>query len=238
MLDGNSGLSSEKISHNPWSLRCHKQQLSRMRSESKERKLYSILREGHWVHQVAAAVPAYIPHSCWKQLGLCFPWLVLRIMFSSSIAQSCIKFFFLLFPTSQTNTTDFWHWCSEKPRFWLVSCIWFLLLDFLWVGLCFLELSSSSHETLPSSRRGSSLLSNSLGRSYDRPCHLSWVSSSSTVSFWKWWPELHTVQKMVNQRFNFHWHTVLLCLYFLIICGTHSCCKCCLFVPTSHSWLL
>lgn len=25
MLDGNSGLSSEKISHNPWSLRCHKQ---------------------------------------------------------------------------------------------------------------------------------------------------------------------------------------------------------------------
>ena len=43
MLDGNSGLSSEKISHNPWSLRCHKQQLSRMRSESKDRKLYSIL---------------------------------------------------------------------------------------------------------------------------------------------------------------------------------------------------
>uniref|UniRef100_A0A8C0AI06 Uncharacterized protein n=1 Tax=Bos mutus grunniens TaxID=30521 RepID=A0A8C0AI06_BOSMU len=29
--------------HNPWSLRCHKQQLSRMRSESKDRKLYSIL---------------------------------------------------------------------------------------------------------------------------------------------------------------------------------------------------
>lgn len=43
MLDGNSGLSSERISHNPWSLRCHKQQLSRMRSESKDRKLYSIL---------------------------------------------------------------------------------------------------------------------------------------------------------------------------------------------------
>lgn len=43
MLDGNSGVSSEKISHNPWSLRCHKQQLSRMRSESKDRKLYSIL---------------------------------------------------------------------------------------------------------------------------------------------------------------------------------------------------
>lgn len=45
MLDGNSGLSSEKISYNPWSLRCHKQQLSRMRSESKDRKLYSILWE-------------------------------------------------------------------------------------------------------------------------------------------------------------------------------------------------
>ena len=43
MLDGNSGLGSEKISHNPWSLRCHKQQLSRMRSQSKDRRLYSIL---------------------------------------------------------------------------------------------------------------------------------------------------------------------------------------------------
>lgn len=43
MLDWNSGLTSEKISHNPWSLRCHKQQLSRMRSESKDRKLFSIL---------------------------------------------------------------------------------------------------------------------------------------------------------------------------------------------------
>lgn len=43
MLDWNSGISSEKISHNPWSLRCHKQQLSRMRSESKDRKLFSIL---------------------------------------------------------------------------------------------------------------------------------------------------------------------------------------------------
>nr|XP_040059636.1 inositol hexakisphosphate kinase 1 isoform X1 [Gasterosteus aculeatus aculeatus]XP_040059637.1 inositol hexakisphosphate kinase 1 isoform X1 [Gasterosteus aculeatus aculeatus]XP_040059638.1 inositol hexakisphosphate kinase 1 isoform X1 [Gasterosteus aculeatus aculeatus]XP_040059639.1 inositol hexakisphosphate kinase 1 isoform X1 [Gasterosteus aculeatus aculeatus] len=40
MLDWNSGLSSEQISHNPWSLRCHKQQLSRMRSESKDRKLF------------------------------------------------------------------------------------------------------------------------------------------------------------------------------------------------------
>ncbi|XP_034440351.1 inositol hexakisphosphate kinase 1 isoform X1 [Hippoglossus hippoglossus] len=40
MLDWNSGLTSEKISHNPWSLRCHKQQLSRMRSESKDRKLF------------------------------------------------------------------------------------------------------------------------------------------------------------------------------------------------------
>lgn len=43
MLDWNSGVSSEKISYNPWSLRCHKQQLSRMRSESKDRKLFSIL---------------------------------------------------------------------------------------------------------------------------------------------------------------------------------------------------
>ncbi|KAM7421966.1 hypothetical protein PAMA_010170 [Pampus argenteus] len=33
MLDWNSGFSSEKISHNPWSLRCHKQQLSRMRNK-------------------------------------------------------------------------------------------------------------------------------------------------------------------------------------------------------------
>lgn len=45
MLDWNSGLTSEKISHNPWSLRCHKQQLSRMRSESKDRKLFSILSQ-------------------------------------------------------------------------------------------------------------------------------------------------------------------------------------------------
>lgn len=58
MLDGNSGLSSEKISYNPWSLRCHKQQLSRMRSESKDRKLYSILWEANRVRQVAAAVLA------------------------------------------------------------------------------------------------------------------------------------------------------------------------------------
>ncbi|XP_021265544.1 inositol hexakisphosphate kinase 1 isoform X3 [Numida meleagris] len=50
MLDGNSGLSSEKISHNPWSLRCHKQQLSRMRSESKERKLYKFLLLENVVH--------------------------------------------------------------------------------------------------------------------------------------------------------------------------------------------
>uniref|UniRef100_A0A8C9RJU3 Kinase n=1 Tax=Scleropages formosus TaxID=113540 RepID=A0A8C9RJU3_SCLFO len=41
--DGNSGLSSEKISHNPWSLRCLKQQLSHMRSEFKHRKLYKFL---------------------------------------------------------------------------------------------------------------------------------------------------------------------------------------------------
>ncbi|KAF7693146.1 hypothetical protein HF521_008462 [Silurus meridionalis] len=50
MLDGNSGLSTEKISHNPWSLRCHKQQLSRMRSESKERKLYKFLLLENVVH--------------------------------------------------------------------------------------------------------------------------------------------------------------------------------------------
>lgn len=60
MLDGNSGLSSEKISHNPWSLRCHKQQLSRMRSESKDRKLYSILvplPSGHGQTSCWAPVP-------------------------------------------------------------------------------------------------------------------------------------------------------------------------------------
>lgn len=58
MLDGNSGLSSEKISHNPWSLRCHKQQLSRMRSESKDRKLYSILVP---CAQATARPPAGLP---------------------------------------------------------------------------------------------------------------------------------------------------------------------------------
>ncbi|XP_069500291.1 inositol hexakisphosphate kinase 1 [Ambystoma mexicanum] len=50
MLDGNSGLSSEKISYNPWSLRCHKQQLNRMRSESKDRKLYKFLLLENVVH--------------------------------------------------------------------------------------------------------------------------------------------------------------------------------------------
>ncbi|KAM6979746.1 inositol hexakisphosphate kinase 1 [Aplochiton taeniatus] len=50
MLDSNSGLSSEQISHNPWSLRCHKQQLSRMRSESKVRKLYKFLLLENVVH--------------------------------------------------------------------------------------------------------------------------------------------------------------------------------------------
>uniref|UniRef100_A0A8C5G3E9 Kinase n=1 Tax=Gouania willdenowi TaxID=441366 RepID=A0A8C5G3E9_GOUWI len=50
MLDWNSGLSSEKISHNPWSLRCHRQQLSRMRSESKERKLFKFLLLENVVH--------------------------------------------------------------------------------------------------------------------------------------------------------------------------------------------
>ncbi|KAM8868747.1 inositol hexakisphosphate kinase 1 isoform 1-T7 [Synchiropus picturatus] len=50
MLDWNSGVSSEKISHNPWSLRCHKQQLSRMRSESKDRKLFKFLLLENVVH--------------------------------------------------------------------------------------------------------------------------------------------------------------------------------------------
>ncbi|KAL1007786.1 hypothetical protein UPYG_G00091570 [Umbra pygmaea] len=50
MLDGNSGLGSEKISHNPWSLRCHKQQLNRMRSEYKDRKLYKFLLLENVVH--------------------------------------------------------------------------------------------------------------------------------------------------------------------------------------------
>uniref|UniRef100_A0A8C5R848 Kinase n=1 Tax=Leptobrachium leishanense TaxID=445787 RepID=A0A8C5R848_9ANUR len=50
MLDGNSEMSSERISFNPWSLRCHKQQLNRMRSESKERKLYKFLLLENVVH--------------------------------------------------------------------------------------------------------------------------------------------------------------------------------------------
>nr|XP_061814011.1 inositol hexakisphosphate kinase 1 [Nerophis lumbriciformis] len=50
MLDWNSELSTEKISHNPWSLRCHKQQLSRMRSESKDRKLFKFLLLENVVH--------------------------------------------------------------------------------------------------------------------------------------------------------------------------------------------
>ncbi|KAM8930948.1 inositol hexakisphosphate kinase 1 [Pelodytes ibericus] len=50
MLDGNIEMSSERISYNPWSLRCHKQQLNRMRSESKERKLYKFLLLENVVH--------------------------------------------------------------------------------------------------------------------------------------------------------------------------------------------
>ncbi|CAL8403152.1 unnamed protein product [Arctogadus glacialis] len=50
MLDGNSGLGSDKICHNPWSLRCHKQQLSRMRSQSKDRRLYKFLLLENVVH--------------------------------------------------------------------------------------------------------------------------------------------------------------------------------------------
>ncbi|XP_068598545.1 inositol hexakisphosphate kinase 1 [Brachionichthys hirsutus] len=51
MLDWKSGLSSEKISYNPWSLRCHKQQLSRMRSDSKDRKLFKFLLLENVVHR-------------------------------------------------------------------------------------------------------------------------------------------------------------------------------------------
>ncbi|XP_032819004.1 inositol hexakisphosphate kinase 1 [Petromyzon marinus] len=43
MLDGGCSSSSEKISFNPWSLRCHKKQLNRMRSESKDRKMFKFL---------------------------------------------------------------------------------------------------------------------------------------------------------------------------------------------------
>ncbi|XP_055365160.1 LOW QUALITY PROTEIN: inositol hexakisphosphate kinase 1 [Betta splendens] len=50
MLDWNSGVTLEKISHNPWSLRCHKQQLSRMRSESKDRRLFKFLLLENVVH--------------------------------------------------------------------------------------------------------------------------------------------------------------------------------------------
>ncbi|XP_047202789.1 inositol hexakisphosphate kinase 1 isoform X2 [Girardinichthys multiradiatus] len=50
MLDWNSGLASEKISYNPWSLVCHKQQLSRMRSESKDRKPFKFLLLENVVH--------------------------------------------------------------------------------------------------------------------------------------------------------------------------------------------
>uniref|UniRef100_A0A8C6NNH4 Kinase n=1 Tax=Nothobranchius furzeri TaxID=105023 RepID=A0A8C6NNH4_NOTFU len=50
MLDWNSGLTLEKISHNPWSLRCHKEQLSRMRSESTDRKLFKFLLLENVVH--------------------------------------------------------------------------------------------------------------------------------------------------------------------------------------------
>ena len=86
MLDGNSGLSSEKISHNPWSLRCHKQQLSRMRSESKDRKLYSILvtappaAPAPWDHSSYVRAPPSTMVSTLSVQGLVFcsyiplPW--------------------------------------------------------------------------------------------------------------------------------------------------------------------
>lgn len=63
MLDWNSGVSSEKISYNPWSLRCHKQQLSRMRSESKDRKLFSILPRS----QAAAHIRWFRLQTPWNQ---------------------------------------------------------------------------------------------------------------------------------------------------------------------------
>uniref|UniRef100_A0A3B5MF86 Kinase n=1 Tax=Xiphophorus couchianus TaxID=32473 RepID=A0A3B5MF86_9TELE len=50
MLDSNSGVASEKISLNPWSLVCHKQQLNRMRSESKDRKPFKCLLLENIVH--------------------------------------------------------------------------------------------------------------------------------------------------------------------------------------------
>ncbi|XP_043934448.1 inositol hexakisphosphate kinase 1 [Protopterus annectens] len=50
MLDGNSGLASECNAYNPWSLQCHKQQLNRMRSESKDRKLHKFLLLENVVH--------------------------------------------------------------------------------------------------------------------------------------------------------------------------------------------
>ncbi|XP_023181539.1 inositol hexakisphosphate kinase 1-like [Xiphophorus maculatus] len=50
MLDTNSGVASEKISLNPWSLVCHKQQLNRMRSESKDRKPFKCLLLENIVH--------------------------------------------------------------------------------------------------------------------------------------------------------------------------------------------
>ncbi|XP_053932275.1 inositol hexakisphosphate kinase 1 [Cuculus canorus] len=50
MLDGNSGLSSEEISYNPWSLRCHRRQLSRMRAELKDQKVYKFLLLENVVH--------------------------------------------------------------------------------------------------------------------------------------------------------------------------------------------
>lgn len=98
MLDGNSGLSSEKISYNPWSLRCHKQQLSRMRSESKDRKLYSIL----WEAQLGVSgccCPA-LARLCLRQPGLHFPW--------HFCAQPQLSYMFLLavpscFPCCDTN---------------------------------------------------------------------------------------------------------------------------------------
>ncbi|XP_036389477.1 inositol hexakisphosphate kinase 1-like [Megalops cyprinoides] len=49
-VEGNGSPRSEKVGHNPWSLRCHRQQLNRMRSESKDRKFYKFLLLENVVH--------------------------------------------------------------------------------------------------------------------------------------------------------------------------------------------
>lgn len=99
MLDGNSGLSSEKISHNPWSLRCHKQQLSRMRSESRT-ELYSILvalLPAAPAAGAAAPVPGRLPA----------PW--------SAALSGCVLLF--LSPFS-IGSSSYFHHCFTPLHFW------------------------------------------------------------------------------------------------------------------------